>query len=86
MLKKLGFVERKGRGKHIKYLYEASQGTKRIIVPVPKGRGDMKPGTLDGIRDRLYLNRRQFEGAFVCPFTREDYSSLIDKLTSDGKL
>ena len=85
-LEKLGFILISGRGKHHRYIYRDIHSVKRITVNVPKGRGEMPYGTISGIRERIRLDKKQFDGAIACPFGKKEYIKIImNKKNRSGK-
>lgn len=85
-LEKIGYDLRKSRGPHHRYEYFHTDGVKRATVSVPKGRREMKRGTLDGIRSRTHLDRQRFDAALECPFRMADYVEFMDRYMKSGKV
>jgi predicted RNA binding protein YcfA (HicA-like mRNA interferase family) len=78
--KKLGFEEVSSRrGDHFKYVF-FYKGKRVLRVIIPKGRGELRPGTLEGIREDLRLNKESFKQAIECPLGRKAYLGIVEQV------
>ncbi len=60
---------------------------KRVFnVTVPKGRGDLTPGTQNAIRDQLKLSRDDFTRLVDCTMTGTDYMNLLREMRAQNRI
>jgi len=65
-----------GGGKELNgWLYYKKR--KILRVTIPKGRGELKIGTQNAIRDKLRLNSPDFDDLINCPLRLEDYINIL---------
>ena len=74
MLKKLSLSFRKGKERNAWYELD---GKKILRVTIPKGSGTIPPGTLNSIRDQLWLSRDQFSSLINCPLSSSDFERIV---------
>ncbi|HEY3347580.1 MAG TPA: hypothetical protein VGK71_08165 [Nitrospirota bacterium] len=55
-------------------------GIKILRVTIPKGRGDITPGTLSSIKNQLKLTREEFDKFIKCTFTATDFEEKMRNL------
>ncbi|MFH0802014.1 MAG: hypothetical protein V2A78_06465 [bacterium] len=63
-------------GKEFQFYYEL-EGKVILRTTVPKGRGDISPGTLSRIKNQLCMDRDFFDGFYDCHKKAKDYEKLL---------
>jgi hypothetical protein len=61
-------------------------GVPVIRVTMPKGRGQLAPGTAESIRNQVRLSRAEFLDLIKCPLKESDYLRIIRKKREAGLL
>jgi predicted RNA binding protein YcfA (HicA-like mRNA interferase family) len=79
-LNKKGFVQKKGKSKHIKYTLYVNGKKTRVYTWISHGKDEYGDQLLNAMRKELYLNKPQeLEDLIECPMTEEALISLLIK-------
>ena len=73
---KLKTVTEKRGTKEVNYTVKID-GVYMCRVTVPKGRGELPPGTLNSIKNQTLLSRNDFERLVKCPMKLEEYKQTL---------
>ena len=81
--KKLNLQFRIGKERNAWYELD---GKKILRVTIPKGRGQVKIGTANSIRNQIKLSIEQYGDLIRCPISGKDYESIIREKIERGIL
>ncbi|MBS1765986.1 MAG: hypothetical protein JST05_01090 [Acidobacteria bacterium] len=78
-LEKKGFAKREGRDYNFRYHTTAGE-VSRIATRIPKGRGDLQPWEVHGMRKQLGLTLDELMDLIDCPMDQAAYEEIQKKL------
>lgn len=78
-LEKKGFTKREGRDYNFRF-HTAAGAVTAIATRVPKGRGELRPWEVRGLRKDLGLREDELLSLIDCPLSASDYEAIQKKL------